>query len=153
VAPRIGFVGRVARARGRAGRNGQGGQATVELALALPVVVLALLLVLQVGLVVGAHVRVIHAARDGARAAAVHRSADAARSAVTGTGGLGPSRTDVVVRFDDPRRGLVAVEVRHRVATDVPLVGHLVGEPTVTARTTMAIEAPSGGHGPPGGGG
>src|SRR5687767_8032990 len=44
------------------------GQATVELAVSLPFVVAALLLVLQVGLVVRAQVLVVHAAREAARA-------------------------------------------------------------------------------------
>ena len=47
------------------------GQATVELALGLPVVLLGVLLVVQVGLVVADQVRVVHAAREGVRVAAV----------------------------------------------------------------------------------
>ncbi len=50
------------------------GQATVELVLVLPVVVLALLLVIQVGLIARAQVLVVNAAREGARAAAVERT-------------------------------------------------------------------------------
>ena len=47
------------------------GQATVELALVLPLVVFGLLAILQVGLVVRDQVAVVHAAREAARAASV----------------------------------------------------------------------------------
>ena len=51
--------------------RGDRGQAMVETALVLPLVVLFLLAVVQVGLVVRAQVLVTHAAREAARAAAV----------------------------------------------------------------------------------
>ena len=57
---------------GRGGRAGADrGQSTVEFALVLPLVVMVLLLVVQVGLVVRDQVLVVHAAREAARAAAV----------------------------------------------------------------------------------
>ena len=52
-------------------RPGERGQATVEFALLLPVLVLALLAVLQVAFVVRDQVAVVHAAREAARAASV----------------------------------------------------------------------------------
>ena len=109
------------------------GQATVELALALPVVVLAVLLVVQVAVVAVAQVRVEHAAREAARSAAV--GADPA-----GTGGLDPARTDVDVVGDGP---WVTAEVRYRVATDLPLVGHLAPDVEVVASATFRAEVPA----------
>jgi Flp pilus assembly protein TadG len=47
------------------------GQATVELALILPVVALILAALVQTGMVVVDHVRLWHAAREAARAAVV----------------------------------------------------------------------------------
>ena len=47
------------------------GQATVEFALVLPFVVISLLLLMQVLVIVLAHVQVVNAARNGVRAAAV----------------------------------------------------------------------------------
>lgn len=123
-------------------RRTERGQATVELVLALPLVVLAMLLVLQVGLVVAAHLQVVHAARDGARAASIRGDAAAARAAVARHGGLGGDRTDVVVDLEEGATvPLVSVEVHHRVRTEVPLVGQLVGDPTVSATTVMALES------------
>ncbi|MFN8017040.1 MAG: TadE/TadG family type IV pilus assembly protein [Acidimicrobiales bacterium] len=138
------------RVRGR----GAAGQASVELVLVLPVVVLALLLVVQVGLVVRAQVLVVHAAREGARAAAVEAgSPAAARRAALDVPGLVPGRERVAVRTFGTDLRRVAVEVAYRVPTDVALVGPLVGEPTLRARVVMLIEepapAPSGASAPP----
>jgi Flp pilus assembly protein TadG len=122
----------------RAGRDG--GQAAVELALVLPLVALLLLLVVQVGLVVRAQVLAIHGAREGARAAAVDDEPGAARAAVEAGTGLDGHRLDVEVSGRDGPGSRVTVEVRYRVATDVPLVGGLVGDVTVTGQATMRVE-------------
>ena len=112
------------------------GQATVELALALPVVVLALLLCIQVALVARAQVLVVDAAREGARAEAV-RSGSAA-SAARSTPGLDPTRASVAV--GSVGSDAVQVTVRYRAATDVPLVGALLGEPELSATVVMRSE-------------
>lgn len=122
----------------RAGTDG--GQAAVELALVLPLVALLLLLVVQVGLVVRAQVLVIHGAREGARAAAVEAAPGAARDAVEAGTGLGGDRLDVEVSGRDGPGSRVTVEVRYRAPTDVPLVGGLVGDVTVTGRASMRVE-------------
>ncbi|MGN6695571.1 MAG: TadE/TadG family type IV pilus assembly protein [Aquihabitans sp.] len=120
------------------------GQATVELVLALPVVVLALLLVIQVGLVARAQVLVVHAAREGARAAAVDGEG-AARAAAARSPGIVDDRLAVSTSTESATTAdLVRVRVRYRVPTDVPLVGPLVGDPTLTAEVVMRAEGPSG---------
>src|ERR671923_156335 len=58
------------------------GQATIEAALTLPVVLIALLLIVQVGLVVRDALALVQAAREGARAAAVSGNDDDARAAI-----------------------------------------------------------------------
>ncbi len=62
--------------------NGQSGQATIEAALTLPVVLVALLLIVQVGLVVRDSLALTQAAREGARAAAITADEAAAIAAV-----------------------------------------------------------------------
>lgn len=120
------------------------GQATVELVLVLPVVVLALLLVIQVGLIARAQVLVVNAAREGARAAAVDGPA-AARAAAAGAPGMHPDRVTVSASTEAGRSGdLVRVEVTYRVPTDVPLIGPLITDPTLTAEVTMRAEDPEG---------
>ena len=52
-------------------RGGERGQATVEFAFLLPLIVLSVLAVIQVGLVVRDQLGVVHAARQAARAASV----------------------------------------------------------------------------------
>lgn len=121
-------------------RSAQAGQATVEVVLLLPVVVLALLLVIQVGLIARSQVLVVNAAREGARAAAVDGPA-AARAAAGRSPGIDERRLVVSAVVEPGSTGdLVRVEVRYRAATDVPLVGPLIGDPTVSADVTMRVE-------------
>lgn len=118
------------------------GQATVELALALPVVLLALALVVQVGLVVRDRVAVVHATRAAARAAVVDPRLGAAARAARSTGGALSSAT---VRLDgDPSPGgLLGVTVTAR-PTRVPLVGQLVAGLQLRERLVVLVEGPDG---------
>lgn len=110
----------------------------MELALALPVVVMALLLVLQVALLARSQVLVVHAAREGARAAAVGEPADA-----TATPGLVGGRVAVHRRGGHAPGELVTVAVAYRAPTDVPLVGALLGDVDLRAAVTMRVEGPT----------
>jgi Flp pilus assembly protein TadG len=121
------------------GRPGSEGQATVEVALALPVVVVALLLVIQVALVARAQVLVVQAAREGARASSVGESPEVARH----TPGLDPTRVEVSQVGGTVPGSVVTVRVAYRAATDVPLVGGLLGDVTVRAAVTMRVEGPT----------
>lgn len=120
------------RAPGR--RRREHGQATVELALALPFVLVVALLVVQVGIVVRAQVLVVHAAREAARAAAVGEPAPT-------PDGLSPSATDlaVVATGADPGDRVTAT-VRHRVDPQLPLVGALLPDVVVRGAATMRVE-------------
>jgi len=128
------------RPRRRAVSRAERGQSTVELALLLPVVVVLLLAVLQVGLVARDVVLVTHAAREAARAAAVDADPGAPRRAAVQSSGLDPNR--VRVRVDTPvgvpRRARVTLV--YRSATSVPLVGALLGDRTVRSVATMRVE-------------
>ena len=118
----------------------QRGQATVELALGLPVVLLGVLLVVQVGLVVADQVRVVHAAREGVRVAAVDPRSSEVRRAALAAAGLRPARTTVEVGGRGPPGDRVHVAVAYRAPTDVPLAGALLPDITLGARATMRIE-------------
>jgi hypothetical protein len=101
------------------------------------VLTLALALV-QVGLVARDAVRVTHAARSGARAAAVGFDDDAVRRAAIDNSGLAASRLSVVItRVDE----WVTVEVTYRSPTDVPLVGTAAPGVVLRDRLTMRVEA------------
>jgi len=116
------------------------GQASVELALVLPVVVLLVLVVLQVGLVGRDVVRVTHASREAARAAAIDDDPGAAREAAIESSGLEPDRLEVTVIGRSGPGSRVAVTVVYDAPTSVPLVGALVGGRTLRSSATMRVE-------------
>lgn len=113
------------------------GQATVELALALPVLVLVGLLVVQVAVIARDRLAVEAAARDGARAAAVAGRAEVTERAAQRAVALSPLQVAAT-----GRDGEVTVTVRYVDHTDVPLVGALLPDVAVTARSTMPFEPP-----------
>jgi len=115
----------------------------VELALLLPVVVLLLLAVLQVGLLARDVVLVSHASREAARAAATDPDPGAARAAAAASSGLDPDRLAVTVRGRGEAGSRVRVEVTYRSQMAVPLIGTFVGDRTIRTSTTMRVETPS----------
>ncbi len=112
----------------------------MEVALALPVLAIALLLVVQVALVARAQILVVHAAREGARAAAVDDRAGAVGRAARATPGLRPSRLRVASSERAGTGTTVRVTVRYSAPTEVPLVGLLVGDPELSASVAMRVE-------------
>jgi Flp pilus assembly protein TadG len=116
------------------------GQATVELALLLPLLALLLLGVVQVGLVVRAQVLVTHAAREAARAAAVDPQVAVAREGAVAAARLDPDRLSVELSGSTEPGGRLTVTVRYRAPTAVPLVGGLIGDRTLVAEATMRVE-------------
>lgn len=112
------------------------GQATVEFALAVPALMLFLLLGVQLVVIVRAQLAVIHAAREGARAAAVS-PAPAGAAASGARAAVRLADLDIATAASGDR---VRVEVRSVVHTDVPLVGAFLGDVTVVGTATMAVE-------------
>jgi len=112
------------------------GQATVEFAFLLPLVVLSVLAVIQVGLVVRDHLGVVHAARQAARAASVDpdpgRAVRAARRTLPG------ADVDVSAR---PKVGEeIRVTVHYTSVTDLPVVGVLFPDPDLHATSVIRVE-------------
>lgn len=125
------------------GDERQVGQATVELALLLPVVVLLLLAVLQVGVLARDVVLVTHASREAVRAAATDADPAAPRRAAIDSSGLVDHRLQVAVRGRAGPGSRVAVSVTYRAPTSVPLVGALLGDRTIRSSATMRVEGPA----------
>jgi hypothetical protein len=123
-------------------RRGRGdeGQASVELALALPLVVLLLLTVVQLGLVVRDQILVVHAAREAVREAAVDPSPDAPRRAALAGSTLAGDRVTVNSTGRGGVGSRVTVEVAYRAPTAMPLVGAALGDLTLRASATMRVE-------------
>lgn len=115
---------------------GSRGQATVELALVLPLLLLAALALVQVGVVVRDQLAVVHAAREAARVAAVDPDPSGAEEAARRV--LSRARVEVGPR---PAVGeQLQVEVRYRARTTLPLVGPLFPDPLLTAEAVMRVE-------------
>ena len=119
----------------------QRGQATVEVALILPFVMLLLLAVVQVALVARDEILVVHAAREAVREAAVTAATGAARRAAEAGSGLTGPRLAVRVVRRGPPGGQVEVAVNYRAATDVPLVGPLIPDIALSAGAVMRVES------------
>jgi len=123
-------------------RRNERGQSTVELALCLPLVVVVLAALVQVGVIAVDHVKVWHAAREGARVAAV----DPDRAAITRaaeTSGLRPvdvsvEPVDLYRRQGEP----VTVTVSYSPSTRVPVIGPFFEGLEITAKASMRIEQP-----------
>jgi hypothetical protein len=113
----------------------QWGQATVEVALTLPVVVLLMLAVVQIGLVASDRLLVSHAAREVARAAAVDPELG-----VHAATGLDPARS--TIELTGGRRGgdRLTVTVVYRSVTDVPLIGPLLPDLDLRSEVTIRRE-------------
>ncbi len=112
--------------------RGQEGQATVELVLVLPLLGLLLLAIVQVALIAEAQVRVTHAAREGARAAAVEADPHHAVSRVLGER---PHSVSVAGGATTVQVTVVGVQ-----PTRVPLVGRLLGDVELRSVATMRRE-------------
>jgi Flp pilus assembly protein TadG len=116
--------------------RGEPGQATVEFALVLPLVVFAALAIIQVGLLVRDHLAVVHAAREAVREASVDPNAAHAVAVARRT----LPGADVHVSSRPAVGESIAVEVRYRAVTDVPLVGLLFPDPVLHSRAVMRVE-------------
>ena len=121
------------------------GQATVEAALALPIVLLALLLIVQVGIVVRDALALTQAAREGARVAAVTASDDDVIAAVRAAAGpLDADRIDILTspaERDRSRGELVAVDLSYVERLSIPIVSRILSvDLPLKASSTMRLE-------------
>lgn len=123
--------------RARSSSSSDRGQATVELALAVPILCLLLLGVVQIAVVVRDQLLAIEAARVGARAAAVAADTTSAGDGAAQRVLQGVGDASVVVSGD-----AVTVRVSIVNGTDIPLIGALLPDVTIDASATMVLEPP-----------
>jgi Flp pilus assembly protein TadG len=121
-------------------RRSDRGQAVVELALTIPLVVVLLLAIVQVGLVVRDQILVVHASREAARAAAVDPDPEAARRAAIGSSALDPHRLHIDVTNRGAPGSTLSVAVRYSSPTEVPLIGALLPDVGLRAVTSLRVE-------------
>lgn len=127
----------------RDGKTGERGQASVELIIVLPVLLLVTAAVCQVALGLNCYLVVISASREGARKGAETNDMDAAREAARkASSGLPGDRPTVEVDFPEGRaRGRpIRVTVIYRMPLLIPVVGRLVPRSTFSRSTSMALE-------------
>lgn len=98
---------------------------------------LALLAIVQAGLVVADHVRTVHIAREAARAVAVDGRPGAAEQAMVDAGGAG---CDAAVARPAEVGETLTVTVTCPSPTAVPLIGPLVPDVEVRAHAAMRVE-------------
>lgn len=120
----------------RGGAHSDAGQATAELALILPVVVLLLMAVFQVAVVARDQVLTVQAARAAVREAAVDAGGNRVQAAARDV--LPGATVDIVARGEIGAP--IAVVVHYRAHTNLPLVGALFPDPELTARAVMRRE-------------
>ncbi|MGZ8765203.1 MAG: TadE/TadG family type IV pilus assembly protein [Acidimicrobiia bacterium] len=114
----------------------EGGQSTVEFALLAPMLVFAVMALLQVALVVRSQLAVEHAAREAVRVASVDPDASSARAA--GRRVLPGARVTIGARpvVGEP----ITVKVSLHLVTDLPLVGAVFPDPDIRAAAVMRVE-------------
>ena len=126
----------------RSSSSKEGGQATVELALCLPVLAFLAAVLVQVGVVVSMQTRLWHAAREAARVAIVDPDPEEAEKVARSAGLHGVEMSieppPAHRRFGDPLTVALAVHP----TGGVPLVSSLFGGMTLRAEVTMRIEQP-----------
>lgn len=124
------------------------GSAAVELALVLPLALIAALALVQVGLLTRDALVVQGAAREGAREAAVSvEQARVTEAALRGGGGLAPDRTVVNVERTGDLGAPVTVTVTYRAPILVPFVGWLFPDEVVlVSEATMRQETDGSGQ-------
>ena len=118
------------------------GQATVELALCLPILAFLMVGLVEVGALVGDKARLEHAAREAARVAIVSDDENAALSAAMDSG-----LDDLEIEID-PRPELrvqgepLTVRLAHSPSGKVPILGTLLSRVRLEAGAVMRIERP-----------
>ena len=117
------------------------GQATAELALLLPVLVMMVLAVVQIGLIARDYVVLQHGVGETARLAALNPDDQAvADAAVSAVPILDHTRLETSVRGGRETGDILTVELRYHLAAQVPLVGVLLEDVVVSAEASVRVE-------------
>lgn len=120
----------------------ESGQATIELALLLPVLVFLALVIVQMGLLASDNVRLWHAAREAARVGSVDDDPAAIQDAAD-SAGLSPISVRVEPVPQDRIQGEpLTVYVTYQPGARVPVLGRFMDGLEMSAAATMRIEQP-----------
>lgn len=130
------------RARSRSAERSERGSSAVEFALLLPILLLVLLALVQVGVLARDSLVLTQASRAGAREASVQPSSDAVRQAVSDAApGLAADRLSVNIAWGGTRGSPVTVSVAYEAPVASLLAGWLLpGSVSLSATATMRQE-------------
>ena len=126
-------------------RQAEHGQAIVEMALVLPIFLLLLFGVIEMGQVGYAYITVANAARSGGRIAAVGGSdSDINTAVLNGAPALNPASLQVTIDPSQAQRQSgesVSVQVSYPVQLIIPVISNLIPNPiVVNSRIVMRVE-------------
>ena len=121
------------------------GQATVEMALVMPIIILLLFGIMEFGRIFNAYLIVTTASREGARAGVVGAADAAIRSAVTTTAGtLDTVAMSVYITPSSSLRtrgASLTVSIEYPIRVFTPVINSITGDPfVVRSQTTMRVE-------------
>jgi Flp pilus assembly protein TadG len=120
----------------------QRGQATLELALVLPIVAVVIGGLVETAMVAGDQLRLWHAAREAARVAVVDSDPSAAQRTIAEQG-FAEAEVDVTPSATARLQGEpLTVSVGYRRPARVPVIGRIFNGLELRARATMRIEQP-----------
>ena len=108
--------------------------------LVLPALVAVALLIVQIGSVARDRLLLAHVSREAARSAAVNPEPDATIRAARSASGLRAERLAVELGPERRRGDRLAVRVRYLSPTEVPIVGLLLPDVTLTSDVTVRVE-------------
>ena len=115
-------------------------QSTVEFALILPVFVMVLFMVVQVGVLARDRVALSHASRAAARTAIVTADLTQIRERAIAASQLSGTRLVVQLEGDSTPGSTRVVTVSYAAPTRVPIIGRFVGDVDFVEQTTVIVE-------------
>lgn len=117
-------------------KQNEDGQSTVEFAMIIPVVVLFLLIIMQVGIIVRQKILVTHSSREAARILSVENNSGRATGKVKEV----ISGADVKISRPSKQGEYLTVTVSDVVESNMPILGMLIPDVTVKSKTSMRVE-------------
>jgi len=133
-------------------RADEAGQGMVEFALVLPVMVLLMIGLIDIGRAVFGYNTIANASRESARVAIVNQtSVDVMAEALKQSVSLGLTAADVAIAYGHPSGSgtcgtpigvgcLATVSVTYQYQPATPLIGQIIGPITMSAATQMPVE-------------
>lgn len=117
-------------------KQNEEGQSTVEFAMVIPVIVVFILLIIQVGIVVRQKILVTNSSREAARILSVENNSGRASNKVKEI----IKDADVKISRPSKQGEYLTVVVSDVVESNLPILGMLVPDVTVKSKTTMRVE-------------